>query len=561
MDQYEAINVWTLVPKPKGVKILRTVWAYKIKTTGTGTFDKLSVRVCAVGTGMDRDIYAAYSDVMRMSSLKIIIAIRAGYYALLVDFQGDLVDAFQTTRTDGSVPEIEDEEYIYIYLPKGFEKYGPNGQELFGRLNSALQGRIDSARKLSTAAHNLLVHPKHGVGLTRSVWDPKVYIYHHGPLAGTAASLDDILRAYANCEQPASPASPIGWSVIGLHVDDIVGTATSVHVRDHILGLLGQSYGVKCARWGKVLGFKVTCDDEDETVAVSAESSLAALQAKHLDHRVTITPKHPCPSKLELDSLELPAQGDPAREKILEMQTETRSIFGQLLWLANVYPIIQYATTRGCEFVANPDWSVHKLGLHISMHIVAHHQPLVFGGKQCTSLILANPTIKPFTAGAKEYGLHAFADGALVPKSITGGTLMLAGASILDICQRQHLAAPDSHSNEIVAATTVLHSCVPIRGLLQECSVHQDRPTPFYVDSGSAVAAAQNRSAPKRSIWLQRRTLVFHEGVEQKEIEPTHISERDNVSDPNTKYLTYDVTKRHHHYKCNAAGDPPGCNS
>ena len=75
MDQYEAINVWTLVPKPKGVNILRTVWAYKIKTTGTGTFDKRSVRVCAVGTGMDRDIYAAYSDVMRMSSLIIIIAI------------------------------------------------------------------------------------------------------------------------------------------------------------------------------------------------------------------------------------------------------------------------------------------------------------------------------------------------------------------------------------------------------------------------------------------------------------------------------------------------------
>jgi hypothetical protein len=57
---------------------------------------------------------------------------------------------------------------------------------------------------------------------------------------------------------------------------------------------------------------------------VLCESSLAALQAKHLDHRVTITPKHPCPSKLELDSLELPVQGDPAREKILEMQTETR---------------------------------------------------------------------------------------------------------------------------------------------------------------------------------------------------------------------------------------------
>ena len=142
----------------------------------------------------------------------------------------------------------------------------------------------------------------------------------------------------------------------------------------------------------------------------------------------------------------------------------------------------------------------------------------------------------PFTAaGAKEYGLHAFADGALVPKSITGGTLMLAGASILDICQRQHLAAPDSHSNEIVAATTVLHAVVPIRGLLQECSVHPAEPTPFYVDSGSTVAIAGNRTAPKRSVWLQRRTLVLHEGEEQREVKTTHISERDNIADSNTK--------------------------
>ena len=135
MDQYESLNVWTIVPRPKGVKVLRTVWAYKIKTTGTGTFDKLGVRTCAVGTGMDRDIFTAYADVMRMSSLKIIIAIRAGYYAKLVDFQADLVDAFQSTRTDGSVPEIVDKEFIYIYQPKGFEKFGLNGEELVGRLN------------------------------------------------------------------------------------------------------------------------------------------------------------------------------------------------------------------------------------------------------------------------------------------------------------------------------------------------------------------------------------------------------------------------------------------
>ena len=95
-----------------------------------------------------------------------------------------------------------------------------------------------------------------------------MFIYHHGELAGTTASLDEILAAYSNVEQPAAPEPPIGWGIIGMHFDDIVGTASSPHVRDYILSLLKQSYGVKCNRWNKVLGFKVTCDDETETVSI-----------------------------------------------------------------------------------------------------------------------------------------------------------------------------------------------------------------------------------------------------------------------------------------------------
>jgi hypothetical protein len=506
---------------------------------------------------MDRDVYTSYADVMRMTSLKVIVAIRAAYYPLTIDFQGDLVDAFQATRTDGSVPEITDSERLYIYQPKGFEEFGPNGEELVGEVNCALQGRIDSARALSRASHTLLVSPKQGIGLIQSVWDPKVYIYHHGKHACTTASLDQILADYHGVEQPTSPEPPIGWGIIGIHVDDIVGTASSTAIKDYILGLLQKTYKVKQGRWGKVLGFKVTCDDSTQSVSMSAEAALAALHSKHLAHRITIEPKHPCPSKLELGSLQLPDKSDPTYASTIEMQEETRSLAGQLLWLGNVYPMIQYPTTRACEFVAHPNWAVHKLVLHISMHLVAHHQPLIFGGKRCKSLLLSNPTVAPFTAGAKEYGLHAFADGALVPKSITGGTVMLAGASILDICQRQHLAAPDSHSNEIVAATTVLHSVVPIRGLLQECSVQQSSPTPFYVDSESTAAVAGSKTAPKRSVWLQRRTLVLHEGEQQGEIKTIHISERDNIADPNTKYLPFAVMNRHRHYKCNVDGDPP----
>ena len=83
MDQYKKITIWTLFPRPEGVKVLLTVWAHKIKTTGSGTFDKLSVRVCAVDTGMDRDIHSSYSDVMRMSSLKIVVAVCARWLLCL----------------------------------------------------------------------------------------------------------------------------------------------------------------------------------------------------------------------------------------------------------------------------------------------------------------------------------------------------------------------------------------------------------------------------------------------------------------------------------------------
>ena len=66
-----------------------------------------------------------------------------------------------------------------------------------------------------------------------------------------------------------------------------------------------------------------------------------------------------------------------------------------------------------------------------------------------------------------------------------------------------------------------------------------------------------NRAAVKRSVWLRRRAVVVQEGVELGEIYPTKISERDNCSDPFTKYLVFHVWRRHMHYVHNTPGEPP----
>ena len=49
---------------------------------------------------MDRDMYKSFSEMMRMSTFQMIIAVGAAYYSLLCKFTLDVNDAFQATRTD-----------------------------------------------------------------------------------------------------------------------------------------------------------------------------------------------------------------------------------------------------------------------------------------------------------------------------------------------------------------------------------------------------------------------------------------------------------------------------
>ena len=60
---------------------------------------------------------------------------------------------------------------------------------------------------------------------------------------------------------------------------------------------------------------------------------------------------------------------------------------------------------------ANPSWGVNAFAKHIALHLYQYPVAVKWGGKKnVTSLVLAQPTIKPFTTGAKEYGLHFAAD-------------------------------------------------------------------------------------------------------------------------------------------------------
>ena len=86
---------------------------------------------------------------------------------------------------------------------------------------------------------------------------------------------------------------------------------------------------------------------------------------------------------------------------------------------------------------------------------------------------------------------------------------MLNGGAILTVSARNHLKTPDMHSNEVLAAGTIMHKIVPLRGLLTEWRIPQELPTPIYIDSASTVFVAQSRGAVKKSAWVRRRAEVL----------------------------------------------------
>ena len=56
----------------------------------------------------------------------------------------------------------------------------------------------------------------------------------------------------------------------------------------------------------------------------------------------------------------------------LEMQTETRSLLGLLLWVSLAYPQISHCVNKACGFMSNPSHEVNAYAKHIALHLLLH---------------------------------------------------------------------------------------------------------------------------------------------------------------------------------------------
>jgi hypothetical protein len=426
-----------------------------------------------------------------------------------------------------------------------------------------MQGRIDATRLFNTRLFQIL---KEKAGMHQLQWDKQVVVYNNTTLTDKTTGLEHILLHVKDAKDSEPQQPPIGYAIIGWHVDDGIGVACGVgwptdplthRVIAYINGMIQTVYATTLTGWHgkKALGFLLQEDQKTETVSMTAPDAIKQLATDQLGDAVKIQPKHVMTKDFhDIPSGDVPAAGDPSRVQVLEEQAKCRHALGVYIWASNAYPQLVEPTNVLCSNMHTPHPSTSKCVKYMTMHMLNNlDNGNRYGCKDSFGLGLDDDEnySDPYGRTNKIMGLHWFSDASPTGRSSTGGVGMLAGGNVLSCSQRQHLSSPDSHTSEIVSAGTNFSLLVPLAGVLQELNILQGAKVPFYLDSLSSVFVSKSDTAIKKSAWLIRRADVLQDGVKHGDIRPMHISERDMAADPFTKYLTYPVWKRHMDYILN----------
>ena len=238
VDSFKDKPVYRLVELksvPKGVRIFRFTWKYRVKRHANGTVDKLKSRCCLMGNTMRKgvDFSESFSIGARMASIRLVFAICAAYglHDKMIDVKAAYLNAVKPASGPGSE--------TYVYQPPGFEEYGPNGEVLVGVLDQYVYGDPEAGRAWASMFHEFLV----GLGARVTDFD---------------LNLGRIDNSH-------------GWLVYAKYVDELIVAGSTEAIVDWLRDKVVERFpGSTHGPWATVLGFGVAYDRKNRTVSVNA---------------------------------------------------------------------------------------------------------------------------------------------------------------------------------------------------------------------------------------------------------------------------------------------------
>lgn len=147
-------------------------------------------------------------------------------------------------------------------------------------------------------------------------------------------------------------------------------------------------------------------------------------------------------------------------------------------------------------------------------------------------------------APLKVYSDADFSQCPETRRSVTGFVLCLNHGSISWNSQRQPVFALSTSEAEYMAASDAARHLAWVRSFLFDIFQPQDIPTPFFIDSTSAVSVITENAIKKRSKHIDRRFHHIREQHQSGKIEIFRIPTTEMLADYLTKPLTRILLKK-----------------
>ena len=483
MAAQQAMQTFTIMPKPPGVNVIDSRWVYKLKKDSAGRPTRYKARLVAKGftqvKGLDFD--EVFSPTVSSTSVRLVLALAAAHDMELMHLD------FDTAFLNADVKED-----IYLSMPPGYEVASNGGEQLVLKLNRSLYGLKQSPRNWNLTINDVLL----GFGLERSKADPCVYVKQ---VAGG------------------------GVLIVVLYVDDVIGATDSPSVMAEFSSYLQQHYKCKLGELEFFVGIRVTRDRANRTIYLDQQAYLESVLERYnmADCATAATPATAEPLTADM------CPSTAADEEFMS-GIPYRSAVGSLLYAStSTRPDIANAVRSAAKFMQRPGkqhWTAVKRILRYVRGTIGMQLRLGPGNADT----MASTTLIGYCDAD-----YAGDDGN--GRSTTGFIFTLGPAAVSWSSRLQATVAKSSTEAEYMALDEAVSEVLFLSQLLCDMRMPQQLPIVVYEDNQSAIKLAANMQFKRRTRHIRVRYHFIRECIAAGTIKLEWIPTADQLADVLTK--------------------------
>lgn len=473
-----ANDTWSLVPRPKGVRVLPTMWLYTVKTNRYGEIERYKARCVVLGNKqVSLEPEDTHAPVANLLSIRIVLLLATKYKMHLHGI--DVKTAFL-------YPELQDD--VYIQQLKG---YINNKHPLFVlKLNKSMYGLRCAAKNWYRTIVEVLTE----FGLKQIYSDECVF---------------------SNCHPEIEQLI-----IVVIHVDDGAIVSRNLALIESLKDHLKSKFQITDhGELKSFLGYSIDYDREKGTMRIDQKKYAVELLKKFgMEHCKKQRTPVGVADELMIEHVEvLP----------FEQLKEYQEIVGGLNYLANgSRPDIAFLVSVLCRYISNPATVHYQTAKRILRYLngtVESH--LLYSANEDNQLII--------------YADADHANCKVTSKSISGICSVLCGGLVGWSSYKQNRVAGATCESEILATLDGVNEAEYIDGLLGELCVRDRfiRPARLYNDNKGANLTVQTAGKFKSNKQYRIRVNQIRRAVENDLVRVQHEPGVSMVSDALTKQL------------------------